>query len=346
MTAPPTDPRDAAAATSAADPGPHDAVEMPAEAAEDRRSRHRRPLIRVIWNPEAGKKAGIPTNSSSEEGIRAAMRRGRLGDELVATKDPGDARAVAADAVSRGYDLVVAAGGDGTVGIVATQLLGSDTALGILPLGSVMNVARSLRLPRDLDGAADVIATGDVRAIDIGEARGRPFFEAGSVGMNAAMFAAAQDFDRGDWTAIARTVWVALRYRPARMSIDLDDRRIRTRALMVAVSNGPYTGAGMTVAPDARLDDGRFDVRVFRHLSKARLLRHLLSIAFGRYRYAPEVETYRSRFVRIEGASPLPARADSHDLGTTPIEFETRPAALRVVVPAGEISSAGPSAAP
>ncbi|HET9613551.1 MAG TPA: diacylglycerol kinase family protein, partial [Candidatus Limnocylindrales bacterium] len=229
--------------------------------------------------------------------------------------------------------------------IVATQLLGSDTVLGILPLGSVMNVARSLGLPRDLEAAADVIATGEVRQIDVGEARGRPFFEAGSVGMNAAMFGAAQDFDGGDWTAIARTIWVAIRYRPARMSIDLDDRRIQTRALMVTVSNGPYTGAGMTVAPGARLDDGRFDVRVFRHLSKPRLLRHLLSIAFGRYRYAPEVETYRSRFVRIEGASPLPARADSHDLGTTPIEFTTRPAVLRVVVPRADDIRNGTAAA-
>jgi len=294
-----------------------------------------RPRIRVIWNPEAGRKGAIPTNGTSEEQLRGLMRRGRLGDELVATRDVREARAVAADAVSRGYDLVVAAGGDGSVGIVATQLLGSQTVLGILPLGSVMNVARSLGIPREMDQAAEVIATGDVRTIDVGEARGRAFFEAGSVGMNAAMFKAAQAFDAGDWSAIARTIWVAVRYRPARMSIDLDDRRIRTRALMVTVSNGPYTGAGMTVAPDARLDDGQFDVRVFRHLSKPRLLRHLLSIAFGRYRYAPEVASYRSRFVRIEGARPLPARADSRDLGLTPIEFATRPAALRVVVPAG-----------
>ena len=292
-----------------------------------------RGATRVIWNPGSGTKGGIRTNAVDEKRLRDLMRRAGLGDELVATGSAGDARTTAADAVSRGYDLVVAAGGDGTVGVIATELLGSDTALGILPLGSVMNVARSLGIPRDLDGAADIIANGVVRAIDVGEARGRPFFEAGSVGMNAAMFKAAQAFDKGDWTAIARTIWVAIRYRPARMSIDLDDGRIRSRALMVTVSNGPYTGAGMTVAPEARLDDGQFDVRVFRRLSKPRLLRHLVSIAFGRYRYAPEVDSYRSRAVRIEGASPLPARANSRDLGTTPIEFSTRAGALRVVVP-------------
>jgi diacylglycerol kinase (ATP) len=302
-------------------------------AEETDRTTAARPRIRVIWNPNAGSKGGIPTNHASEERIRELMARGRLGDELVTASGADEAKALASDAVSRGYDLVVAAGGDGTVGLIATQLLGSSTALALLPLGSVMNIARSLGIPRELDAAADAIATGAVRTIDVGEARGRPFFEAGSVGMNAAIFKAAQAFDGGDWSAIARTIWTAIRYRPARMSIDLDDETIRTRALMVTVSNGPYTGPGMTVAPEARLDDGRFDVSVFRHFSKARLLRHLVSIAFGRYQYSPHVEVHRSRFVRIEGARPLPARADSRDLGTTPVEFTTRPGALRVVAP-------------
>jgi YegS/Rv2252/BmrU family lipid kinase len=299
----------------------------------------------VIWNAAAGTKGGVPINRIDEPRIRELMAAARLGDFLGAADSPGEARSQAADAASRGYDLVVAAGGDGTVATVATALLGSTTALGILPLGSVMNIARSVGIPRDPGEAAEVNRTGEAIRIDVGEVRGRPFFEAGSVGMNAAMFREAQRFESGDWSSILRTVWVALRYRPARMAIDLEDRRIRTRALMATVSNGPYSGAGMTVAPDARLDDGRFDVRVFRRFSKVRLLRHLVSIAFGRYRYAPEVDTYRSRFVRIESARPLPARADSRDLGSTPVEFATRPGALLVVAPAGAGGAAGVSPA-
>ena len=93
--------------------------------------------------------------------------------------------------------------------------------------------------------------------------------------MNAAIFREAQRFDDGDWVSILRTIWVALRYRPARMLLELDEGTARTRALMVTISIGPYTGAGMTVAPDARLDDGQFDVRVFRGFSKWELVRHL-----------------------------------------------------------------------
>ena len=290
--------------------------------------------VRLIWNTGAGSKGGISTNSTSREQLLDLMQRMDLGTDLRATDSAAEARALTADAVRKGYDLVIAAGGDGTIGTVATGLLGSDTALGIIPLGSVMNVPRSLGLPRDIEGAAEALRDGHVHAIDIGEANGRPFYEAGSVGLNAAMFREAQRFDRGDWLSIVRTVAVALRYRPARMVIRLDDRVIRTRALMVNVANGPYTGMALMVAPDARLDDGQFDIVVFRRFSKIQLLRHLASIAFGRRRYAPEVSTYRSHVVRIESRHGLPCRADSNDLGSTPVEFRVRPQALRVVVPA------------
>ncbi len=263
-----------------------------------------------------------------------------LGDELVETGSEDDARDAVRSAIRDGVDVVVAAGGDGTIGLVATELLRQPTALGVLPLGTVMNVARMLGVPRDPDAAAALLATGPIRTIDVGEARGQPFFEAGSVGMNAAMFREAQRFDDGDWLSILRSVWVALRYRPARMVIGLDDKQVRTRALMVTASNGPYTGAGMTVAPDARLDDGLFDVRVFRGFSKLELIRHLASIAFGRRRYGPHVETHRSRRVSVRGRHPLPCRADSRDLGTTPVEFVVLPSVLRVVCPPADGGSA------
>ena len=302
--------------------------------------------VRVIWNAQAGQKGGIPTNRASREELLALLAEHGLADEVCDSSSADDAAALATEAVRAGCDLVVAAGGDGTVGTVATQLLRTDTALGVLPLGSIMNIARSLGVPRELPAAVEVLRTGEVRKIDVGQANERPFFETGSVGMNAAMFREAQRFERGDWLSIARTVRVAFRYRPARLAVRLDDRLIRTRALMVTVSNGPYTGAAMTVAPGARLDDGKFDVRIFRRFSKLQLLRHLATIAFGRRQYAPEIATYRSTRVRVESAHPLPCRADSEDLGTTPVEFVTLPGALRVVVPVPEDRAPGAGLAP
>lgn len=293
---------------------------------------------RIIRNPNAGTKGGISTNTCTAEELCSLTERHGLGSDIIEPADEDATSAAVRAAVEEGVDVVVVAGGDGTVGLVAEGLLDSPTALAILPLGSVMNVARALDIPRDLEAAAALIPGSGIVSIDAGEAvaadgRRVRFLEAGSIGMNAAMFREAQRFDDGDWASILRTIWVALRYRPARMWLELDEGIVRTRALMVTVSIGPYTGAGMTVAPDARLDDGRFDLRVFRGFSKWELVRHLASIAFGRRRYAPHISTYRSAAVRISSAHPLPARADGIDLGATPVAFRTLPGALRVVSP-------------
>lgn len=294
--------------------------------------------MRVILNPNAGSKAGIPTNvRNPEDLIRSLMTEFGLGDDLVITQSEEEAVEATSDAVRQGFGTVAAAGGDGTIGGIARELLRTETALGVLPLGSVMNIARMLGLPRDPTDAARALAdarsTQTVRIIDVGQANDMVFFEAGSVGMNAVIFREANRFGDGDWRALFSAVRVAFRYRPARMTIQLDDRTISSRSLMVAVANGPYTGIGFTVAPGANLEDGLFDVRLFRRFSRWELFKHFRGIAFGRRVYTPKVETYRSRQVHITSASRLPARADAHDLGTTPVTYTVIPGALRIVSP-------------
>ena len=288
--------------------------------------------MRIICNPNSGSKGGIPTNRITPEAARDALARHGLHGELVISDSTAHASALAREAIAAGCDLIVAAGGDGTVGVIATELLGSEVALGIMPLGSVMNIVRSLALPRELDAAAAVIARGSTRTIDVGMVAGRPFFETGSVGMNAAIFREFQRIDRGDWRGLLASVWVALRYNPARMRLHLDDRVVQTRALMITISNGPYTGLGFTVAPQARLDDGLFDVQLFQGFSRWELLRHFAAITFGRRRYSPKIRSFRSSHVRVTSVRPLPCRADATDLGHTPVTFRIRADGLRVVV--------------
>jgi diacylglycerol kinase (ATP) len=307
--------------------------------------------FRVIRNPAAGIASALTPGGGSAAAIGELLERHGIAAEVLEPQDEAAARAAVRQAVADDVDVVVAAGGDGTTHLVVAGLVGTHTALGILPLGRVMNIARSLGIDRDLDVAAEILGTGRVLTMDVGEATtadGRTvrFLEAGSVGINAAIFRQVARIDSGDLRSILRTVWVALRYRPARMTIELDDEVVRTRALMVSVSIGPYLGLGMTVAPEARLDDGRFDIHVFRRFSKLELLRHLASIAFGRRRYAPQVSSYRSAAVRISSVRPLPARADSYDLGSTPVEFRTLTGALRVIAPAGDARSGGADTGP
>ncbi len=297
--------------------------------------------IRVLWNRTAGSKAGLPTNGTSEAELRELMARHGLGDELIPTDSEDAAIAATKDAVEAGYDVVVGAGGDGTVGTVAFHVMGSPTALGILPLGSAMNVARSLAIPRDIEAAAAILAAGTVRTIDVGDAGGRPFLEVGSVGLNAAIFDEAQRFDHGHYGSFLGLVITLIRYRPAPMRLIMPNQTVTTGALMVAVANAPYTGVGFTFAPDATLDDGLLDIRVFDHFSKWELVRHFFSIIAGRHAYSPKVRTYRAPRVRIEARHPRPARVDATDLGTTPVEFRIRPGVLRVVAPPAGRASRG-----
>lgn len=299
--------------------------------------------IRVMLNRSAGLTGELPGTTAPIDRLRELLDRHGITADIVQPADESEASAAVQRAVDDGVEIIVAAGGDGTVHLVADAVIDTPVAMGILPMGRVMNVARSLGIPRDLESAAAILAAGHVRAMDVGlatSADGRtvPFLEAGSVGLNAAVFREVARAEAGDPGSIARTIWVAVRYRPARMSIELDDQVVHSRGLMVSVSIGPYLGLGMTVAPNASMDDGRFDVRVFRGFSKWELLRHLGSIAFGRRRYAPHVSTYRSASVRITSVHPLPARADPVDLGQTPVTFRTMAHALRVVAPAPSMS--------
>lgn len=290
--------------------------------------------IRVIWNPQSGYKMGITTNRASEEDLRAVMARHGLGDDLVISTKADEAIERVKEAAAAGYDIVVAAGGDGTVASTATQLLDTRTALGILPFGSVMNVARMFGIPRDLEAAAAIIGSGITRVVDIAEANGTPFYEAGTVGLGAELLGEAQRIDHGDYLGIARSLLTLFRYRHQPMRIFLDDRTVSTRALAVTVANGPYLGLAYTIAPDALLDDGLLDVSIYGGFTRLEFVRYFASIAFGRQHYSPKVETYRSRYVRIEARRrPIPARISDEDIGTTPVTFTVRQAALRVVVP-------------
>jgi diacylglycerol kinase (ATP) len=299
--------------------------------------------IVVIWNRDAGRKAGLPTNVDlAEEELHALFDTAGLTVDVAPTASEDEAVERTRAAVDEGCRAIVAAGGDGTVRVVARTLVaarkGRDAEavppLGILPLGSVMNVVRSLDIPRELDAAVGVIAAGEVREIDTVDVAGETFLEGIAVGLHAALFAEGTAFDEGDAVAPLRAVWTALRYQPSRMTLRLDGREgVRTRALAVSVSNGPFSGLGFTVAPGALLDDGLLDIRVFERFSRWELARHFLAIAAGRRAYEPRVHTYRSSRVRVESASPLIVRADGEDVGETPVDIEVRARTLLVLAP-------------
>lgn len=290
----------------------------------------------LIVNPNAGRKAGLTTNAFGVDDAKALLERHQIDAEIWETERPGHGTELARKAVDEGYRRVIAAGGDGTVEEVAEGLVGTDVELGVLPLGSIMNIARMLGIPRDLDAAAQVISERRVARIDVGRASTRArsdfFIEAAGVGIDAGLFAYFNQIDSGNWRSLRPLITFMWRYRPRRITLVLDGRRMQFRAMMVTVANGPYVGAALAVAPDARLDDRKFDVKVFTRFGKFELFRHLLSIAGGRRVYNPKVRTIRASTVEVITDFPMMVHGDSRPLATTPARFEVLPAALAVIV--------------
>ena len=292
----------------------------------------------LIFNPHAGYKLGIDTNAATSEQVQQALRAEGVPFDAWATQRAGHATQLARQAVTEGRELVIAAGGDGTVNEIALGLANTQTVLGLMPLGSIMNVARTLWIPRgNLEMAARTIVDGKVLAMDMGRIGDRYFLEAAGIGLDAGLFGYFDRLETGGWRV--GVLRAALRFirqlgRP-RLGVQYDGRQITTRAPMVSVANGPYVGAAYAIAPHARIDDGLLDVVVFRDTSIVRVLLHLALVAGGRPLAPPGharvVQAQRVRVRKLRGR-PLPVHADGAPVGITPVELQVAEAALKVIV--------------
>ena len=301
----------------------------------------RRPILLLV-NPVSGGKPGSGPGLSddvalltadalrdalTERGLKVSHRELAEGDDLAE---------LAIHGANTGHDVVVA-GGDGTVSIAATALVGHDSAtLGILALGSYNNMARGFGIPVRLEEALDVIATGNATHMDAGwvvrdDDSGRPFFEAAGIGVAAVGFLAIELAERRGWWRALRGFLRGLRMRKTPMRITLDGVAYRTGSPAVTVSNGPYHGAGFALSADADPTDGMLEVTVFHGMTRIEVIRHFLAIARHKRRREPRIGHYRAKRVTIEGVRrALPAHADGVGIGLTPVTFEVRPGALRV----------------
>lgn len=291
----------------------------------------------IIVNPHAGQKAGLRTNRSGPRDLQVLLERHGIDADLLLTEYREHATELARQAAREGRPLVVAAGGDGTMAEVAAGLIGSETLLGVLPLGSIMNMARMLGVPRELEAAASVITRGHTVRIDAGRVTTavgtRIFLEAAGVGVSAALFAYTNQLDSGNWGSIKPLLKFLLRYRPRRVYLRVDGIPQRARATMVTIANGPLLGAAFEIAPEARLDDHLLTVRVFASAGKLQLAAQVWAILRHGVAGQPGILTRRGRVVEVHGRRPLMVHADSHPMGTTPARFELVPDALSVVVP-------------
>ena len=257
----------------------------------------------------------------------------------------GDATTFAREAVAAGCQAVFVAGGDGTIGEVADGLAGSDVALGVLPagVGNVWALEMGIPTPSPLRrhpllDAAEVLAEGKIRRIDLGRAGQRHFILWAGVGLDAEVAERMEPRSRptkrlGTLAYAVAAALVAKDFRGTRTRVVIDGRSINTRAILVIVSNVQLYARLMRVAAEAYLDDGLLDVCIFKGSNLASTVQHAIKVFAHRHLRDPQVEYYRCRKVSISTATPLPVQVDGDPIGVTPMEFEVVPQALNVIVP-------------
>lgn len=289
---------------------------------------------RIIVNPTAGRGAA----ARRWPAVAAELERLGVEGETHFTSGPGDATEVARRAAAEGFAAVVAAGGDGTLTEVVNGLVGSGLPLGVLPLGSGNDFARTVGIDLNPVAAARLLASPVPRPIDLGRVGDRYFVNVASAGMDAEIANLMnQDlhFLRGTPAYVAATLITLLRMRPVEVTLGLDGEVMRLRAVLVAVGNGRFYGGGMMVTPQALLDDGCFEVCVLGALGRLEFLAAFPSVFRGEHLTHPKISTFRARRValRTEEGARLLVQADGEVVGALPQEFVVEPAALTLLGP-------------
>jgi len=236
-------------------------------------------------------------------------------------------------------DQVVLGGGDGTINLALDALLDIDKPCGVLPLGTANDLARSLDIPADLQGAVDVILRGEVRRIDVARANEVSFVNAIGMGLGPRMTREMDGETKSRFGVLAYLMGVARALRKQRdfeARIVIDGFEHRDRCAQITIANGIHYGGGMTVAEDAKLDDGCLDVLIVHPQSRLVLLANALHLRFGRTRANDAMTHRRCRSVQVETDPTLEVTADGEFLSRTPVDCSVLPGALRVFAPSLE----------
>ena len=306
-------------------------------------SQHRPEHVVALINPTSAKGAGAEAGRRAVAALRAA------GIEVtdIVGRDAYDGEQRASDALLKNDEAaLVVVGGDGMVSAGLRLLTDHpETVLGIIPAGTGNDTARSLGIPlKDPEAAARVIAAGEVGRIDLGEATVGAGTSAEVVRRFSTVMACGLDSKVNDranqmrWPRGKRRYDLSMllelpRFKAPRFGIRLDDLELTDECMLIAVGNGPSYGGGMLICPEARMDDGRFQLTEVRKISKPTLLTIFPKVFKGRHVNHPKVEVHHAAEIELH-AEGVSCWADGERIGALPVTLRTLPGALRVFRPA------------
>ncbi len=289
--------------------------------------------VALITNPAAGRGRSAGARDAVVNRLRSRGLRVRTLEGV----DRATAADMATAVVADGVDALVVCGGDGMVNVGLQAVAATGTPLGIVPTGTGNDTARCLGIPRDDPvAAADVVARGSIRIVDLAVTGGRYYSTVLAAGFDALVNERANrmHWPRGQSRYHLATLAELRTFAPRDYTLDLDGRVVRTEAMLVAVGNGPSFGGGLRIAEGARLDDGMLDVVVIAPMRRGDLVRVYPRLLAGTHTTLPEYQHHRARRVTV-AAPGIVAYADGERFGPLPTTIEAAPGALAVLAPGG-----------
>lgn len=294
----------------------------------------------LVYNPTAG-----PWDMLRPlKRLAAYLRTCGWDTELVQTEQEGDAGRYARDSAARHIDMLLVAGGDGTINEVANGLSGTNTVLGIVPVGTGNILAQQLRMPALLPVApmvrdiGDVLSNSRVQRVDLGIINNRGFVCWAGLGLDAEI--ATQMEPRPRHIKRLRTLpyiftglAVASEYSGVRAQFRFGDRVVRTRTLMAVATNIQLYAAFFQIAPQGCMDDGLLDIFVFKGLNFSYALRSAVEMLGKRHQDSPNVMHVLASSMEVETSPTVAVHLDGDPMGHTPASVRMRPGALRLLVP-------------
>ncbi|MGB3390749.1 MAG: lipid kinase [Pseudaminobacter sp.] len=295
----------------------------------------------TLPKPKPRKRALLVVNPKARRGtgsIRSAVEI--LGENGIDVTETAVGRGeTIADLIRReakAYDLVIVGGGDGTLNAAAPGLVDTGLPLGVLPLGTANDFARTLGIPPDPSQAAGIIAAGFQTPVDLGEVNGHLFFNVASIGFSAELAADLTEDAKKRWGKLGYAIAAArilARSRLFTAHLDHDGTTEKIRTLQVSVGNGRHYGGGMTVEETATADDGKLDFYSLEVDHWWRLLALLPSLRKGTQGRWDDVRAFQTTEVTIRTSRPRPVNTDGELSTWTPAHFRIRPKAIPVFTP-------------
>lgn len=294
---------------------------------------------RLIINPNSG---SFAQQVESPEKIVAMLRAHGIKAEVYLKTSSKAVRKWVREAVDNNEALVIAVGGDGTIEDVAMSLVGSRTTLGVIPAGTMNNLARVMGIPLDIEQACALLGAGITRQIDVGSIRAKGkskrtyFLETAGLGLAIAL-PAGQNIKKRRWGKLPAAFRKMFDLSAAPTEIELDNgEKLETKVRLVTVSNAPLFALNNLIAPDAKVDDGVLDLAIYDGLNDLELADYFLKTAKGQRVSNPNVRFYRTRHIHLRAHQEMPAVADKDELpDQEELVFEVIPRAINMIVGQG-----------